>query len=1351
MNDNYRLNISGDSRDLERSLQTIIAMMDAIEDRDLGKSLEGFGEKLREIAKLTKEVQDISSKNQDSSFVSAKDMNDTIQSTKEATKLIQEFQKALQDVQKERISDGLAPDPEVIKTFEKLEGVLGSTKQKMDSMSSVTVGKDGSINSLMKDMERLGSLTDDFYNSTERAREAQERLSQVRATRNRVKRNLEKSEVTNNMTYDQGVQTRQALNSVNTFKNDRQRFTDEIDKTRKSYMESKGTHQQLANDFSEGKIDKKTYERERAQIEATINARAKEIKNMEALQRELDKTINYFEGSAQQEFNTRTSDAQRGTYERMMQERAPSIGSHAVMAGLAVGGGMYLQGKNISETNRPYTVALGQQMGESDYSGLRTTFAEDSIDNKLGLTSTDMLQLAEQYNASAGYTSQEDTRNATVELGTGMRSMGIANSEAYKESMASIIHTGGVSGAMEIKDMQNAFIGGLKESGMVGRNEEQLKALTTIAEQNSQGRTLTNKEMDNLTATQAILAGTGSKALQGEQGAQFITGLDQGLKNAGDNPYTRQVVGWGTEYQGISGDYQMHKQLEKGISDPDNLQNFYDVAMSQGATEEDQKAFFFKNLQELNPETTTEQSDELFKLMEKGDLSEKELKEKIKDMQSKGSKEKDKNAEDYQESDEGKNDQNKAKFDKLAEDIYNLAQPIRNLHGATMSLPAPFYLLGASAVALAMSFAKSMAMMKGSEMLTRGGVRGARSRMAGKNTPKGGGTTGGGNSPKGRGIMGWGSAGMAGLAGMFGMDMPGGEGKQSKGMPSFGGGVTDSGDSNKKGGLFGRVKDFFNKDKPIDTNLKDLDSFEKEKANRGRFFGMGDKAKGLGGKLKGMGDGLKTGLKGLFGKVSDIGGQTPGGNRTFGSKIKNVGKSIWEGAKDPTPGGFGKSNKIISGASKAGGLLKKVPYLGTGLMAGEGIARMLGGENGNQVGGDLAGGFIDPLGLGYGKKVGDNLAKKSEEAEKNPVSWGEWKKGDRGLIGNAVTGAWDGIKGIFGGNKAEASETKGGSGGGAPDSAKEAMGQGDGGSLLAQQKRKDHNKSYMEEGKKSPMRARMDAERLREKNNTSETENLQTYRGLLDRFEQLIQEAKSLDIEGGSSGDSDSSSDGKSASEIGGTGAKKIWGFFKDKGLTDSQISALMGNLQQESNLDPNAVNSDSGAFGIAQWLGSRKTGLENFAKSKGKKKNDLDVQLDYLWKEMNTDYESNNLKNAGWSKNASVSKNTSAFAYGFERMGRDEAMISTREGNAKAFKEKYGGGGSGGFDLPQSLSTPIQTYSSTPSNNTENTTNHNNNVNINVTVEGGSNPEETGDLVGNAIASRISSLDIFTNQQRRK
>jgi hypothetical protein len=36
----------------------------------------------------------------------------------------------------------------------------------------------------------------------------------------------------------------------------------------------------------------------------------------------------------------------------------------------------------------------------------------------------------------------------------------------------------------------------------------------------------------------------------------------------------------------------------------------------------------------------------------------------------------------------------------------------------------------------------------------------------------------------------------------------------------------------------------------------------------------------------------------------------------------------------------------------------------------------------------------------------------------------------------------------------------------------------------------------------------------------------------------------------------------------------------------------LVGNLIRESSLNPGAVNKTSGAYGIAQWLGSRKKSL---------------------------------------------------------------------------------------------------------------------------------------------------------------
>ena len=50
--------------------------------------------------------------------------------------------------------------------------------------------------------------------------------------------------------------------------------------------------------------------------------------------------------------------------------------------------------------------------------------------------------------------------------------------------------------------------------------------------------------------------------------------------------------------------------------------------------------------------------------------------------------------------------------------------------------------------------------------------------------------------------------------------------------------------------------------------------------------------------------------------------------------------------------------------------------------------------------------------------------------------------------------------------------------------------------------------------------------------------------------------------------------------------------FFVSKGIPAIKSAAIVGNLQQESNVEPRALNSSSGAYGIAQWLGGRKTEL---------------------------------------------------------------------------------------------------------------------------------------------------------------
>lgn len=108
---------------------------------------------------------------------------------------------------------------------------------------------------------------------------------------------------------------------------------------------------------------------------------------------------------------------------------------------------------------------------------------------------------------------------------------------------------------------------------------------------------------------------------------------------------------------------------------------------------------------------------------------------------------------------------------------------------------------------------------------------------------------------------------------------------------------------------------------------------------------------------------------------------------------------------------------------------------------------------------------------------------------------------------------------------------------------------------------------------------------------------------------------------------------------------EKIWKFLKSKGFTDFGVSGLMGNLYAESGLSPiNLQNSyekklnftdqsytqavdngsytnfvkDAAGYGLAQWTyWSRKQNLLNYARSIGKSIGDLDMQLEFLCKEL--------------------------------------------------------------------------------------------------------------------------------------
>jgi hypothetical protein len=123
------------------------------------------------------------------------------------------------------------------------------------------------------------------------------------------------------------------------------------------------------------------------------------------------------------------------------------------------------------------------------------------------------------------------------------------------------------------------------------------------------------------------------------------------------------------------------------------------------------------------------------------------------------------------------------------------------------------------------------------------------------------------------------------------------------------------------------------------------------------------------------------------------------------------------------------------------------------------------------------------------------------------------------------------------------------------------------------------------------------------------------------------------------------------ASLKGNTNAQKAFNYFVSKGLSPAQAAGIVGNLMAESGCDPTRSQDGGGpGRGIAQWsVGERWNGVLQLAAQEGKSPNDLGVQLDYMWKEMNST-ESGSLqaiKGASSAADAAV-----AFEQSFERAG---------------------------------------------------------------------------------------------------
>lgn len=173
---------------------------------------------------------------------------------------------------------------------------------------------------------------------------------------------------------------------------------------------------------------------------------------------------------------------------------------------------------------------------------------------------------------------------------------------------------------------------------------------------------------------------------------------------------------------------------------------------------------------------------------------------------------------------------------------------------------------------------------------------------------------------------------------------------------------------------------------------------------------------------------------------------------------------------------------------------------------------------------------------------------------------------------------------------------------------------------------------------------------------------------------------------------------------------KKIWDFLMGKIGNTYGVAGLMGNLYAESGLRANNLQNsyekklnisdkeytmlvdggnypyfvtDKAGYGLAQWtFWSRKQDLLDFAREQRKSIGDMQMQLDFLWKELQKRYPAvlTVLKSADTVREAS-----DAVLLWYERPAdQSEAVMLKRAGYGQKYYDKYasgsGGASSGGM-----------------------------------------------------------------------
>lgn len=926
MSNNYRFYVEAMTGDAVAKLEEINRLMDKIE------------------SKSAKGTQDFFHTNQRTIDENINDMQRIIQIKKE---LDSAFEKDIEVFGKGGSMEG------VIKARKNLEDLQDSFREVQSEFSKVANMK-ANPNFINQSTLRTQKAYRDELTETEKSLQRIKRETQeVIKLESRVKHRANSAVATGHMNHTQANTFKKDVNAVSDLEAMRGNNQEKRQKLRSRYEKD---NRDLAELRSNTTMDKQVRKNQETAIQERIKGTEKEIELVNKLDDTIDRVIENLKTAKNQVESAGVSvSADRDSIFGTISSRAPSIAMASIGAFVGMIGSLYSRGATANAGMRDSTISIGQRTGSNDFRALRKEMQMMGIDRSLGYKGADMLAFQDSALSNIGFTNKEDLVGTTEALAKGSRAVPV-DSETLNNFMNSAMQSGSVSDKGQVKAIQEAFLGAIQQSGMVGREKEQLEALSSISDNLFSGRNGSNEELQNAMALQTMFAQTGERSLQGESGAQAITSLNDGLRGVIDDPVLSKVFGMGTEFQGVTGRWLQQEQIEKGVSDPDNLKRIFDFAkINGGGSLNGEKAIFSQITSAMGDRLTTDQISGIYEATNNGESLNQETLDKLKDKNLlSGSDQYDKNSESYTNSNEATDNASEAVTEKMASEVHDAGTKLREVNTSLGKLNGTIYALilafTASAGAIAMSGAMSIGagtLKKATQTAFSAGGTGA---VAGKSLGavddiagafSAGKATGGWkaglkgaggtakeflSTQKGYASLAYQQGGLKGLAkqgGNFLGDLFGGGGGATGAMDDVASAGASAVKSGKFAGLLGKGAGIAGKGAKVLGKLATPLMIAGEAINvlrsDDKVKATGEGAGGIGGALGGASLGASVGTAILPGVGTAVGGLIGGiagssVGRKVGGAVVDLGRSAWGGIKDFFHGTDADASELESGA-----------------------------------------------------------------------------------------------------------------------------------------------------------------------------------------------------------------------------------------------------------------------------------------------------------------------------------------------------------------------------------------------------------------------------------------------------